>query len=164
MLSARLLNWDWSMSNLGSTKYDENRSNQCYDFSLTLMCYLSPTWMCNKSVSGTLYTTLLFLCNLQIGPNSCSLTTQKWQTLLQVGLICKLENKNKWTNVGKLITVVIYCHSMANTMAKLFYNTEWQYYNGMVVYYRGKKFYNIGPRMSWNKEDSINFLQHKLRS
>ena len=27
------------------------------------------------------------------------------------------------------------------------YNIEWQYYHGMAVNYRGKKFYNIGP---WN--------------
>ncbi len=32
-------------------------------------------------------------------------------------------------------TMVIYCHSM-----------EWWYYHGMAVNYRGKKFYNIGPR------------------
>ncbi len=39
--------------------------------------------------------------------------------------------------------MVIYCHSMVITKV---YNTEWWYYHGMAVTYRGKEFYNIGPR------------------
>ncbi len=47
--------------------------------------------------------------------------------------------------IYKLFTMVIYCHSMVFTIIIMFYNTEWQYDHGMVVNYRGKKFYNIGP-------------------
>jgi hypothetical protein len=34
---------------------------------------------------------------------------------------------------------------MLITEVMLLYNTEWWYYHGMVVNYRGKKSYNIGP-------------------
>jgi hypothetical protein len=40
--------------------------------------------------------------------------------------------------------MVIYRHSTVITKVMLLYNTEWQYDNGMAVYYCGKKFNNIG--------------------
>ncbi len=39
--------------------------------------------------------------------------------------------------------MVIYWHSTVITKVMLPYNTEWLYDHGMVVNYRGKKFYNI---------------------
>jgi hypothetical protein len=53
---------------------------------------------------------------------------------------------NPGTNVRKLFTAAIYCHSMVFTVIIMFYNTEWQYDHGMAEKYSGKKFYNIGPR------------------
>jgi len=48
-------------------------------------------------------------------------------------------------NIGYTNTLVIYHHSGVNTKVMMLYNTERQYDHGMVVNYRGKKFYNIGP-------------------
>ncbi len=49
---------------------------------------------------------------------------------------------------GKLnvinIPMVIYCHPTVIIKVMLLYNTEWWYYNGMVVNYRIEKFYIIG--------------------
>ncbi len=50
-------------------------------------------------------------------------------------------------NIRLPYTMVIYCHSMVITTVIWLYNTEWQYYHEMAVNYRGKKFYNIGPRL-----------------
>ncbi len=41
--------------------------------------------------------------------------------------------------------MVIYCHSMVISKVIKLYNSEWQYNHVMVVKYRGKKIYNIGP-------------------
>jgi hypothetical protein len=45
------------------------------------------------------------------------------------------------------IPIVIYCNSTVVTKVMLLYNTESWYGHGMVVNYRGKRFYNIGPRV-----------------
>ncbi len=37
---------------------------------------------------------------------------------------------------------------MVFTAILMFYNTEWQCNHGMAMNYRGKKFYNIGPRVN----------------
>jgi hypothetical protein len=47
-------------------------------------------------------------------------------------------------NIGYTNTAVIYHHSKVITKVMLLYNTEWQYDQGMVVNYCGKKFYNTG--------------------
>jgi hypothetical protein len=49
-------------------------------------------------------------------------------------------------NIGYTNTTVICHHSTVITNVMLLYNTEWLYDHEMVVNYRGKKFYNIGPR------------------
>ncbi len=54
--------------------------------------------------------------------------------------------------------MVIYHHSTVITKVKLLFNTEWRYDHGMAVNYRGKKFYNIGPRrefLSVGKHSSL---------
>ncbi len=48
-------------------------------------------------------------------------------------------------NIGFTYIMVIYCHYMVIAMVIWLYSTEGQYYHGMVVNYRGKKFCNIGP-------------------
>jgi hypothetical protein len=48
-------------------------------------------------------------------------------------------------NIGYTNVAVIYHHSTVIAKVMLLYNTDWQYGHGMVVNYRGKKFYNIGP-------------------
>ncbi len=67
-------------------------------------------------------------------------------------------------NVIKLFTAVIYCHSMVFTVIIMFYNTESRYGHGMAVNYRGKKFYNIGPRClyCWYSNSCLHFLKHAL--
>ncbi len=49
-------------------------------------------------------------------------------------------------NIGYTNTAVIYRHSIVIDKVMLVYNTEWRYDHEMTVNYRGKKFYNIGPR------------------
>jgi hypothetical protein len=51
--------------------------------------------------------------------------------------------------------MVIYRHSIVITKLILLYNTVWQYDHGMAVNYRGKKFYNIGPR---SQQDELKIL------
>ncbi len=49
----------------------------------------------------------------------------------------------------KVVTMIIYLHSMVVTRVIYLYNTECQYYPGNVVNYHCQKFYNTGPR-NWS--------------
>ncbi len=63
-------------------------------------------------------------------------------------------------NIGFTYTMVIYCHSMVITTVIWLYNTEWQYYHGMAVNYRSKKFYNIGHLVDQKISGFVFFVEN----
>ncbi len=56
--------------------------------------------------------------------------------------------------------MVIYFCSTVITKVMLLYNTEWWFYYGMIVKYRGKKLYNIGARDQCYKKFTTVIYHH----